>query len=262
MVGARVTIPASAQPILMNCTFWPRPAYSRPWVSRTRKALVHFSQSPNNAPALLACKCLNYKKMTSSRKTDMDSGLTSEAASTIKTGTRQFSTTQLNCRGFLNKIDYIHHLILTEWRSDIECLNETWLQPDSTTESHLSLENFSSFRRDRPHGSHGGLFVYVNVRVRCRRRLDLEHINIECITLEFYLNNTKHLLFFCYRPPNYSPSVFFNIFSTLLSTAEQENFVLALLGDFNSKHPSWDSSAKPNIAGTKLAGLLLDFGLS
>ena len=192
----------------------------------------------------------------------MDIGMTSEAASTITTGTRQFSITQLNCRGLLSKIDYIHHLILTEWRSDIVCLNETWLQPDSTTESHISLENFSSFRRDRPHGSHGGLFVYVNVRVRCRRRLDLEHINIECITLEFYLNNTKHLLFFCYRPPNYSPSVFFNILSTLLSTAEQENSVLTLLGDFNSKHPSWDSSAQPNIAGTKLAGLLLDFGLS
>ena len=77
--------------------------------------------------------------------TNTDSGLTSEAASTITTGTRQFSITQLNCWGLLSKIDYIHNLILTEWRSDIVCLNETRLQPDSTTESHISLEMFCRF---------------------------------------------------------------------------------------------------------------------
>ena len=36
-VGVHVTISASAQPILMNCTFWPRLAYARPWVVKDQK---------------------------------------------------------------------------------------------------------------------------------------------------------------------------------------------------------------------------------
>ena len=38
VVGAGVTIPASAQPILMNRTFWPRPAYAGPWVFKDQKS--------------------------------------------------------------------------------------------------------------------------------------------------------------------------------------------------------------------------------
>ena len=36
VVGARITVPASAQNIVMNRTFWPRPVYARPWIFKDR----------------------------------------------------------------------------------------------------------------------------------------------------------------------------------------------------------------------------------
>ena len=46
--------------------------------------------------------------------------------------------------------------MITDWKSDILCLSETWLRPSSTVDTHLTQKNFTLFRRDRPSRSHGG----------------------------------------------------------------------------------------------------------
>ena len=66
---------------------------------------------------------------------------------------------QLNCRGLLSKFLEIEQLILNEWQSQVVCLCETWLHSCSTTDSFLSIDGYTLFRRDRPHNHRGGLLV-------------------------------------------------------------------------------------------------------
>ena len=48
--------------------------------------------------------------------------------------------------------------MLTVWMSDILSLSETWLTPKSIIDSHLEVNDFLLFRRDRPEGLLGGVF--------------------------------------------------------------------------------------------------------
>ena len=74
---------------------------------------------------------------------------------------------------------------------------------------------------------------------------------IECATLELKIWSDSFLFFCCYRPPTFSPTTFFYKLSDLLSLAEDsdKNYTVAVLGDFNAKHTSWDLNSTPNIAG-------------
>ncbi len=151
---------------------------------------------------------------------------------------------------------------MLERDNDIMCFSETWLQPNSIEDNFLAIPSFSAHRRDRVTRSHGGgLLVYVKSALRNRRRVDLEDEAIESIALELSLSTPKHLFFFCYRPPNQSPELFFNTLSRLLAAAEAKNNVVTLLGDFNAKHVSWDPESSPNVAGLRLSNLFLDFSL-
>lgn len=152
---------------------------------------------------------------------------------------------------------------MNDWKSDIVCFSETWLQPTSTTNSHLCLPNYSFFRRDRPNRTHGGILVYTRTHLDVRRRTDLEHDDIECVTLDFNMQGLhRMILFCCYRPPN-SNANFFNILSNLVSMVEHKKCSIVLVGDFNAKHHSWDpNSTSPNTAGSQLQEMILDFCLT
>ena len=157
--------------------------------------------------------------------------------------------------------------MLTEWKCKVLCLSETWLRPTSTVDTHLALHtDFHTFRRDRPTRTHGGLLIHAHASTRAHRRHDLEHPELECITLEMNAPTpgvtAKHILFFCYRPPNQPPESFFPPLHDLLVRASTESTLITLLGDFNAKHSSWDRHGNPNMAGTRMAELVLDFGLS
>ena len=138
--------------------------------------------------------------------------------------------------------------------------SETWLQPNSIDDNFLVIPSFSMHRRDRCSGGRGGgLLVYVKtcLSVCTNRRIDLEDESMECITLELFFPAPKHLMFFCYRPPDQSPELFFNILPGLLSKAEEEHAVITVLSDFYAKHPSWDPFSSPNAAANKLFGVRL-----
>ena len=47
-----------------------------------------------------------------------------------------------------------------------------------------------------------------------------------------------------------------------LALAEVEQAVISVIGDFNAKHPSWESTSLRNAAGTKFYEILLDFSLT
>ena len=152
--------------------------------------------------------------------------------------------------------------MLGVWMSDILCFWETWLTPKSIIDSHLEVNDFLLFRPDRPEGLHGGVMLYTKNTLKCRRRMALAHEKIECIVLELIFQRDKHLLFFCYWPPNQSPDFFFETLSTKLTLAETEQAVISVIGDFNAKHPSWESTSLRHSAGTKFYEILLDFSLT
>ena len=123
-----------------------------------------------------------------------------------------------------------------------------------------SIDGYTLFRRDRPHNHRGGLLVYVNPNLRPLRRPDLEHTDIECITLELHAHSFgTFFLFFCYCPPNFPPLSFFPLLSERLEQAT--NFPTFLLGDFNAKHPLWNTGPS-NTAGTHFRNVLLEHGMT
>ena len=72
---------------------------------------------------------------------------------------------------------------------DIISLTETWLN-DSISNDNLKLIEFQGpFRRDRIRDSRGGVIVYVKRGIQCKRRLDLELVNIECVRIKIIVKN-------------------------------------------------------------------------
>ena len=62
------------------------------------------------------------------------------------------------------------------------CLTETWLHP-SILDSVLFLSNYVLFRRDRLSSIGGGVCIYVNAKLHCRRLTDFESPSIESLWL-------------------------------------------------------------------------------
>ena len=97
------------------------------------------------------------------------------------------SMVHYNVQSFSNKLDSIE-----EEFSDfsIISLTKTWLS-DSIQTDNLKFSNFQTpFRRDRAGDRHGGILVYVKRDILCKRRPELELVNIECIWIEI---NTKRI---------------------------------------------------------------------
>ena len=93
---------------------------------------------------------------------------------------------------------YVENVLVPNWKSEILCLSETWLQPQSTTNTHLALPNYTMYRRDRPNRQHwGGLVIYTLSDICTVRRPDLEHPDIECLAIQVTLSSTKHFIFAC-----------------------------------------------------------------
>ena len=154
---------------------------------------------------------------------------------------------QLNVRSIIGKFHDIEQMILGNRSNTIFCFSETWLQDNLTVDSFLSIPNFSYFRRDRAERTGGGLLVYIpgDLCTSTKRRPDLETNAIECLTFEL-LHDPRHILLFAYRPPDQSPTLFFESLHTLLATASSESTTLSVFGDLNAKHSSWQSDGSCN----------------
>ena len=170
---------------------------------------------------------------------------------------------QLNVRSIIGKFHDIEQMILGNRSNTIFCFSETWPQDNLTIDSFLSIPNFSYFRRDRAGRTGGGLLVYIpgDLCTSTKRRPDLETDAIECLAFEL-LHDPRHILLFAYRPPDQSPTHFFESLHTLLATASSDSTTLSVFGDLNAKHSSWQSDGSCNTAGNKFFELLLDFGLT
>ena len=150
------------------------------------------------------------------------------------------SMVHYNVQSFANKIDIIEPE-LTDF--DIISLTETWLN-DSISNEDLKFNEFQApFRRDRIGDSHGGIMVYVKKDIRCKRRIDLELVNTECLWIEVYVKTKKVLIGTFYRPPNSAPVVFSDIENSVGLATDTGIEEIVVTGDLNlnmlNPHSHW-----------------------
>ena len=165
----------------------------------------------------------------------------------------------------MRKISFIEQMILAEWKADIVCLCETWLQPNSTTNRFLDVSDYLSFRCDRQPGFHGGLLVYVNPRLCPNRRFDLEAAGSEeeFVALDLKIPSLGNCLpFHCYRSPSFSPNIFFNVcgprgavVSVIAFNAEGREFK----STHGCSHTMQKPSISPRLFGQCMLNIYLPF---
>ena len=147
----------------------------------------------------------------------------------------------LYVQSFANKIDIIEPE-LTDF--DIISLTETWLN-DSIPNEDLKFNEFQApFRRDRIGDSHGGIIVYVKKDIPCKRRIDLELVNIECLWMEVYVKTKQVLMGTFYRPLNSTPVVFSDIENSIGLATDTGIEEIVVTGDLNLNMLNPHSCAK------------------
>ena len=145
-----------------------------------------------------------------------------------------FTIGHINIQGLNNKIDQVK-LMLSSDQNKIQIfgLSETKLQnfhPDVMYE----IEGYQKpFRRDRKENQGGGILIYVENGVACKRRPDLENEQLECIWLEVKPKKSKPFLVgHIYRPPNLGIT-WNEVFEDCIENVLKEEKELYLLGDIN-----------------------------
>ena len=75
--------------------------------------------------------------------------------------------------------------------------------------------------------------VYVKKDIPCKRRIDLELVNIECLWIEVYAKTKKVLIGTFYRPPNSTPVVFSDIENSIGLATDNGIEEIVVTGDLN-----------------------------
>ena len=152
----------------------------------------------------------------------------SSASSAILHG--NFSLVHYNVQSVVNKIDIIEPELSN---FSLISLTETWLNSTVPNED-IQFNNFQvPFRRDREGDSHGGILVYIKNDIPCKRRQDLELLNIECLWVEINIKSKKMLVGTFYRPPNSNSLVFSDIENSIGIAVDTGIADIVILGDFN-----------------------------
>ena len=117
---------------------------------------------------------------------------------------------------------------------DILSFTETWLH-SNVVSNDLFFSNFHPpERKDRELDRYGGVILYVKDNIAYKRRLDLEVNNLECISVEIKLSNSRNLLYgVFYRPPN-SSAMYTSLLEDPVGLAVDTNTTdIIIMGDFN-----------------------------
>ncbi|PFX16746.1 hypothetical protein AWC38_SpisGene18968 [Stylophora pistillata] len=147
----------------------------------------------------------------------------------------------LNARSLFPKLDELTALLATK-PVDLVAITESWLRSD-IDDSLLSMSAFNLFRKDRVAGRGGGICVYLNNVIPCKRRLDLENPNFECLWLTLRPRRLPRPLSgiaICvvYHPPGRPADSHKEQNDYLINTTdrlrnEHPDHGVVLLGDFN-----------------------------
>lgn len=86
-----------------------------------------------------------------------------------------------NIRSLVLKFDELSMFLMLN-RADLVAISETWLN-EQIDSSFVSITGYDLYRLDRLSGRGGGVCAFVSNNIPCKRRLDLENANYECMWL-------------------------------------------------------------------------------
>ena len=153
-----------------------------------------------------------------------------------------FKISHLNIRSLVKNVDqfriYSHNC-----KFDIICLSETML--DGTIQDYeVNVNGYEVIRKDRNRNG-GGVAIYIRNCISYKLRPDLDHANLESITIEIFKPKAKSFLINTwYRPPGTSLDLFSD-YEECIRKMDYENKEVITIGDFNC---DWNNLAERTIS--------------
>ena len=145
-----------------------------------------------------------------------------------------FNVLQLNANGIGNKLTE-QGVVLEKIKVKVAVIQKSKLSPKS---KNPCIGNYTTVRKDRPHGQGGGLLIFIHISIIFSKHPSspesLSEPHMEELSIQAKLENTKLIISNVYIPPasscnnGYQSSI-----EHLLTTPDT-----LILGDFNAHHPS------------------------
>jgi exonuclease III len=161
------------------------------------------------------------------------------------------------------KLDQLRTILQIENQFDIICVSETWLS-DQVSDDDIQLENYDVHRRDRQSRG-GGVCIYANSSLSCKRRDDLENPDLELLWLEIKLAPKSIMVGVCYRPPGMtrkqSTKFIEDLQGSMSLVMALEADSTYLLGDFNDRCTQWTGRHPNSELKEDLVDMTTSFGL-
>lgn len=153
-----------------------------------------------------------------------------------RTAMKPLRIINVNCQSLLNKLGEWRNLLDTT-EPDIIIATETWLT-ESVRSTELECDGYTIYRRDRTHGTRGGILIAIS------NSLNSTEVNkstgiAEILWVKVMLKGQKHLLIgACYRPNVADKTTIPALEKTLAELLNNRCQNTILAGDFN--FPGWD----------------------
>ena len=159
--------------------------------------------------------------------------------SEVKIDSKSFSVLTFNTRSIRNKLNTLTaHLNSLTQQPDIIALTETWLTDNDNTLDY-QIDNYNipiisnrSSKNNKQFG--GGLMTYIHKNINnytLNKKLSFTTSTDQCQVIDFKIENRKHTLINCYRPPQADPIPFIEKLDETIRHVKKNNCVIT--GDFN-----------------------------
>lgn len=141
-----------------------------------------------------------------------------------------------NARSISNKLIELYSYLEDNF-IDICCISETHLKPNIRLHSH---PDYLIHRFDRIETTMGGVLIIIRRELK-HELLPIVPTNlIENISIEVALNQRKIIFYYCYLPGGLRSDVINQHYADDLDKITRTHRSFFALGDFNSKHRSWN----------------------
>lgn len=152
-----------------------------------------------------------------------------------------------NANGLCSKLFVLYDYMCSNF-IDICCISETHLKPTIHLHSH---PNFKIYRFDRTDSRLGGVLIMIRRALNHELLPALNTKLIENIGVVVSSQRRKLQIFSCYLPGGSSTRQIREHYENDLNEISRRNTSFFAVGDFNSKHRSWNCN-RANVAGTAL----------
>ena len=159
-----------------------------------------------------------------------------------------FNVLQLNANGIGNKLTELG-VVMENNKVKVTVIQESKLTPKY---KNPCIQNYTTIRKDRPHGQGGGLLIFTHRSVTLSKQPSsaesLYDPHLEELAIEAEIGNTTLIISNIYIPPASSCSNGYQTYIEHVLTTKDS----LILGDFNAHHPSWYSGST-DTRGRKMA---------